>query len=116
MSARKGGTDTKWWGAHPAPSRPVPRAELHTNASWMRPAQAGIVEPPAEIQARSDDGHSRGFDAQAWTRVSLNSCPDDELAERGMGARPNLENSTACQKSMPINLVARWRSSSHPAV
>ena len=31
--------------------------------------------------------------------------PDDVLTERAVGARPNLENSTACQKSMPINLV-----------
>ncbi len=129
-SAREGGTDAKRMGANPAPSRPVPRAEPlphgrrdHTGgpsdrggaggregASMGHPLRSTCDHGPAALRA------DRGFDAEAMTRVSLNSCltargvrhgtsPDDVLTERAVGARPNLENSTACQKSMPINLV-----------
>jgi hypothetical protein len=36
-----------------------------------------------------------------------NGSPDEELTELRGGARPNLENSTACQKSMPTTSSRR---------
>jgi len=46
---------------------------------------------------------------------STDTSPDDELDERIVGARPNLENSTACQKSMPSNTSSHRFEASHQA-
>ena len=100
----------------PLPEREPEPPRRPRRPSWSRRPRVLEWAPrrdPSAIQSgRQRADH--GFDAQARTRVSLNSCltaresdtdtsPDDELDERGVGARPNLENSTACQKSMPSN-------------
>jgi hypothetical protein len=48
----------------------------------------------------------------AVRQVSLNGCPMLSLYWEGVGVRPILENSTACQKSMPslISVFLGWLS------
>lgn len=97
-------------GEELAPSRPVPGAEPpqqdpRRNAPRILSRAQRLLtwrtrRDPSAIDIRKATG--RGFDAQAWTRVSWNGCPKARLTEPSDGARPNLENSTACQKSMPI--------------
>jgi hypothetical protein len=83
-SAREGGTDAKRMGHHPAPSRPVPRADPTPDRDphdhpggrgkrvgaghrevlvWAPRRDPSAIDPAAP---RAD----RGFDAQARTRVS----------------------------------------------
>ena len=83
-SAREGGTDAKRMGRHPAPSRPVPRADPTPRQGTTTTSVATETElEPAPQGARvgapqrSKRDHrpaaqraDHGFDAQARTRVS----------------------------------------------
>ena len=53
---------------------------------------------------------SHEFDAQEARGYSRTVAPEASLKWLGDGARPNLENSTACQKSMPITSSRGLRS------
>ena len=120
-SARQGGTDTTGEPRSGHRSRPVPRADVSRQAPcrgsldrlvrwWAQRRRAGRVGSPPKpwwvsIRPLSRAGH--GFDPPPRRRVNLKGCPAAEPTGPSSSARPNLENSTACQKSMPNNLVAR---------
>src|SRR5689334_10077848 len=88
----------------PLPDR-EPSATPVATETELEPAPQG-ARVGAPLRSKRDHAPAalradRGFDAQARTRVSLNSClgrkarhtdtsPDDELDERFAGARPNL--------------------------
>ena len=108
----------------PSRSRPVPRADAHRTAScsWRaRASPQGIARrtgssetgPAETCYSGTPRGEPSALDPPLPTGSAQDLTPKSEAsnfeglprtpAERPVdGARPNLENSTACQKSMPI--------------
>ena len=106
--------------AEQAPDQVVVRSTLSASDSGLELGPESVLQcgtrrdPSAIVSGRLE--RAGGFDAQAGTRVSLNGCLasgegndgtalDEGLFEFFGGARPIFENSTACQKSMPIFFV-----------
>ena len=105
--------------AEQAPDQVAVRSTLSASDSGLELGPESVLQcgtrrdPSAIVSGRLE--RAGGFDAQAGTRVSWNGCLasgegnngtalDEGLFEFIGGARPIFENSTACQKSMPIFL------------
>ena len=103
--------------AEQTPDQVVVRSTLSASDSGLELGPESVLQcgtrrdPSAIVSGRLE--RAGGFDAQAGTRVSWNGCLasgegnngtalDEGLLEFFGGARPIFENSTACQKSMPI--------------
>lgn len=97
-SARQGGTDTT---AVTTAKKAGPGAEPHMQYS-SSPARFGGPH------SKSVGAFHHGFPAaeRIWETkpesIRLRGCPGGFAEKRADGVRPILENSTACQKSMPI--------------
>src|SRR3954451_20992501 len=82
---------------------------MRSTASWTRCA-AGPGSPPehGDLSGRSSGERCAGrrirFDSGGAADIALSGCPTTGR-ETLTGARPFLENSTACQKSVPKNPV-----------
>ena len=107
--------------AEQTPDQVAVRSTLSASDSGLELGPESVLQcgtrrdPSAIVSGRLE--RAGGFDAQAGTRVSWNGCLasgegnngtalDEGLFEFFGGARPIFENSTACQKSMPI--FCRW--------
>ena len=89
------------------PAGQAPREHTRRTGRW--PSSARASRPPNTFEvplASSDPGSGRDLTA---TRAGskLEGLPRRVAERRLVGVRPLLENSTACQKSMPIFILVR---------